>query len=113
MRRPVNPVIPYSHEAIQHTRCVLALSMITVALSLLKPETLPQLGDLGRRSTAGSNGVAMMSSAGCLLAQSEISTGGSISSRNTSILHSLKADENGAIENPKGSLRLSSKSQNA
>ena len=57
--------------------------------------------------------VAMMSSAGCLLAQSEISTGGSISSRNTSILHSLKADENGAIENPKGSLRLSSKSQNA
>ena len=49
MRRPVNPVIPYSHEAIQHTRCVLALSMITVALSLLKPETLPQLGDLGRQ----------------------------------------------------------------
>ena len=70
MRRPINPVIPYPNEAIQHTRCVLALSMITVALSLLKPETLPQLGDL--------------------LAQSEISTGGSISSRNTSILHSLK-----------------------
>ena len=49
MRRPINPVIPYPHEAIQHTRCVLALSMITVALSLLKPETLPQLGDLGRQ----------------------------------------------------------------
>lgn len=30
MRRPINPVIPYPHEAIQHTRCVLALSMITV-----------------------------------------------------------------------------------
>jgi len=39
MRRPINPVIPYPNEAIQHTRCVLALSMITVALSLLKPET--------------------------------------------------------------------------
>ena len=37
MRRPVNPVIPYPPEAIQHTRCVLALSMITVAISLLKP----------------------------------------------------------------------------
>ena len=49
MRRPLNPVIPYPHEAIQHTRCVLALSMITVALSLLKPETLPQLGDLGKQ----------------------------------------------------------------
>ena len=49
MRRPINPVIPYPNEAIQHTRCVLALSMITVALSLLKPETLPQLGDLGRQ----------------------------------------------------------------
>ena len=32
MRRPINPVIPYPHEAIQHTRCVLALSMITVAI---------------------------------------------------------------------------------
>ena len=42
MRRPVNPVIPYPPEAVQHTRCVLALSMITVALSLLKSETLPQ-----------------------------------------------------------------------
>ena len=49
MRRPINPVIPYPHEAIQHTRCVLALSMITVALSLLKPEMLVQLGDLGRQ----------------------------------------------------------------
>ena|GEM_PF-4132684 len=49
MRRPVNPVIPYPPEAVQHTRCVLALSMITVALSLLKSETLPQLGDLGRQ----------------------------------------------------------------
>ena len=49
MRRPVNPVIPYSHEAIQHTRCVLALSMITVALSLLKPEMLAQLGDLEKQ----------------------------------------------------------------
>ena len=49
MRRPINPVIPYPHEAIQHTRCVLALSMITVALSLLKPEMLAQLGDLGRQ----------------------------------------------------------------
>ncbi len=49
MRRPINPVIPYPHEAIQHTRCVLALSMISVALSLLKPETLTQLGDLGRQ----------------------------------------------------------------
>lgn len=49
MRRPINPVIPYPHESVQHTRCVLALSMITVALSLLKPETLPQLGDLGRQ----------------------------------------------------------------
>ena len=48
MRRPINPVIPYPHEAIQHTRCVLALSMITVAISFLKPETLPQLGDLGK-----------------------------------------------------------------
>ena len=38
MRRPINPVIPYPHEAIQHTRCVLALSMITVAISFLKPE---------------------------------------------------------------------------
>lgn len=28
----INPVIPYPHEAIQHTRCVLALSMITVAI---------------------------------------------------------------------------------
>ena len=46
MRRPVNPVIPYPPEAVQHTRCVLALSMITVALSLLKSETPPQLGDL-------------------------------------------------------------------
>ena len=36
MRRPINPVIPYPHEAIQYTRCVLSLSMITVALSLLK-----------------------------------------------------------------------------
>ena len=91
MRRPINPIIPYPHEAIQHTRCVLALSMITVALSLLKPETLPQLGDLGRQvKKAGSNGVAMMSSAGCLPAQSGTSTEGSISSRNTSIPHSLK-----------------------
>lgn len=49
MRRPVNPVIPYPHEAVQHTRCVLALSMITVALSLLKPEMLSSLGDLGRQ----------------------------------------------------------------
>ena len=49
MRRPIHPVIPYAPEAIQHTRCVLALSMITVAISLLKPETLPQLGDLGRQ----------------------------------------------------------------
>ena len=49
MRRPINPIIPYPHEAIQHTRCVLALSMITVALSLLKPEMLAQLGDLGRQ----------------------------------------------------------------
>ena len=49
MRRPVNPVIPYPHEAIQHTRCVLELSMITVALSLLKPEMLAQLGDLGKQ----------------------------------------------------------------
>ena len=49
MRRPINPVIPYPHEAIQHTRCVLALSMITVALSLLQPELLAQLGDLGRQ----------------------------------------------------------------
>ena len=49
MRRPINPVIPYPHEAIQHTRCVLALSMITVAISLLKPEMLAQLGDLGRQ----------------------------------------------------------------
>ena len=49
MRRPINPVIPYPHEAIQHTRCVLALSMITMALSLLKPEMLAQLGDLGRQ----------------------------------------------------------------
>lgn len=49
MRRPTNPVIPYPHEAIQHTRCVLALSMITVALSLLKPEMLVLLGDLGRQ----------------------------------------------------------------
>ena len=49
MRRPTTPIIPYPHEAIQHTRCVLALSMITVALSLLKPETLPQLGDLGKQ----------------------------------------------------------------
>ena len=48
MRRPINPVIPYPHEAIQYTRCVLSLSMITVALSLLKPEMLPQLGDLGK-----------------------------------------------------------------
>ena len=49
MRRPINPVIPYPHEAIQHTRCVLALSMITVAISFLKPETLAQLGDLGKQ----------------------------------------------------------------
>lgn len=49
MRRPINPIIPYPHEAIQHTRCVLSLSMITVALSLLKPEMLAQLGDLGRQ----------------------------------------------------------------
>ena len=49
MRRPINPVIPYPHEAIQHTRCVLALSMITVAISFLKPETLALLGDLGRQ----------------------------------------------------------------
>ena len=49
MRRPINPVIPYPPEAIQHTRCVLALSMITVVLSLLKPEMLAQLGDLGRQ----------------------------------------------------------------
>ena len=49
MRRPTTPIIPYPPEAIQHTRCVLALSMITVAISLLKPETLPQLGDLGRQ----------------------------------------------------------------
>ena len=49
MRRPINPVIPYPHEAIQHTRCVLALSMITVAISFLKPEMLAQLGDLGRQ----------------------------------------------------------------
>lgn len=49
MRRPTNPVIPYPHEAIQHTRCVLALSMITVAISFLKPEMLSSLGDLGRQ----------------------------------------------------------------
>lgn len=49
MRRPINPVIPYPNEAIQHTRCVLALSMITVAISFLKPETLAQLGDLGKQ----------------------------------------------------------------
>lgn len=49
MRSPINPVIPYPHEAIQHTRCVLALSMITVAISFLKPEMLAQLGDLGRQ----------------------------------------------------------------
>lgn len=49
MRRPTNPVIPYPHEAIQHTRCVLALSMITVAISFLKPEMLAQIGDLGRQ----------------------------------------------------------------
>lgn len=49
MRRPTNPVIPYPHEAIQHTRCVLALSMITVAISFLKPEMLAQLGDLGKQ----------------------------------------------------------------
>ena len=49
MRRPINPVIPYPHEAIQHTRCVLALSMITVAISFLKPEMLAQLGDLGKQ----------------------------------------------------------------
>ena len=49
MRRPITPAIPYPHEAVQHTRCVLALSIITVALSLLKPETLPQLGGLGRQ----------------------------------------------------------------
>lgn len=49
MRRPINPVIPYPHEAIQHTRCVLALSMITVAISFLKPETLALLGDLGKQ----------------------------------------------------------------
>ena len=36
MRGPINPAIPYSHEAAQHTRCVLALSMITVALSLAR-----------------------------------------------------------------------------
>ena len=49
MRRPINPVIPYPNEAIQHTRCVLALSMITVAISFLKPEMLAQLGDLGKQ----------------------------------------------------------------
>lgn len=49
MRRPTNPVIPYPHEAIQHTRCVLALSMITVALSLLKSEAFSQLGDLSKQ----------------------------------------------------------------
>ena len=49
MRRPINPVIPYPNEAIQHTRCVLALSMITVAISFLKPETLALLGDLGKQ----------------------------------------------------------------
>ena len=49
MLRPSSPIIPNPHEAIQHTRCVLALSMITVALSLLKPETLPQLGALGKQ----------------------------------------------------------------
>ena len=49
MRRPINPVIPYPHEAIQHTRCVLALSMITVAISFLKPEPLALLGDLGKQ----------------------------------------------------------------
>lgn len=49
MRRPINPVIPYPHEAIQHTRCVLALSMITVTISFLKPETLALLGDLGKQ----------------------------------------------------------------
>ena len=49
MRRPTTPIIPYPHEAIQHTRCVLALPMITVALSLLKPEMLSSLGDLGKQ----------------------------------------------------------------
>ena len=49
MRRPINPVIPYPHEAIQHTRCGLALSMITVAISFLKPEPLALLGDLGKQ----------------------------------------------------------------
>ena len=49
MRRPTTPIIPSPHEAIQHTRCVLALSMITVALSLLKPEMLSSLGDLGKQ----------------------------------------------------------------
>ena len=49
MRSPINPVIPYPHEAVQHTHCVLALSMITVAISFLKPETLALLGDLGKQ----------------------------------------------------------------
>ena len=53
MRRPINPVISYPHEAIQHTRCVLALSMITVAISFLKPETLALLGDLGKQVEKG------------------------------------------------------------
>ena len=47
MRRPINPVIPYPHEAIQHTRCVLAMTVITLYLSLLKPGTIAGLGDLG------------------------------------------------------------------
>lgn len=50
MRRPINPVIPYPHEAIQHTRCVLALSMITVALSLLKLTRRAILHSLARDS---------------------------------------------------------------
>ena len=33
MRRPVNPVIPYPHEAIQHTRCYLALSFLGMTMT--------------------------------------------------------------------------------
>lgn len=47
MRRPVHPLIPYPPEAIQHTRCVLALTVVTLYLSLLKPDALSGLGDLG------------------------------------------------------------------
>ena len=33
MRRPLNPVIPYPHEAIQHTRCYLALSFLSMTMT--------------------------------------------------------------------------------